>query len=129
MVPQQKTGEIMKKLTIAALAPLLVLSVLGAHAQQAKPAFAPGTTARDLTPQMATPPAAFAWAYPIGPTGLPRPDPAATFTAQGADPSMKLTMRQIGDSFGPPDWFPKEHAPLPQIVGHGRAPHVVACTL
>ena len=118
----------MKKILFAvlALAPLLAW---GAHAQQAKPAFAPGSTTRDLAPQMATPPAAFAWAYPVGPAGLPRPDPTATFTAQGADPSIKLTMRQIGDSFGPPDWFPKEHAPLPQIVGHGRSPHVVACTL
>ena len=118
----------MKKTAFAVLAfaPLLVW---GAHAQQAKPAFAPGTTARDLTPQMAVPPAQFAWAYPMNPANLKRPDPNATFTATGADPSIKLNMRQIGDSFGPPDWFPKEHGPLPQIVGHGREPHVVACTL
>ena len=37
-------------------------------------------------------------------------------TAEGADPSIKLTMLQIGDSFGPPDWFPKEHPALPPIV-------------
>jgi len=71
----------------------------------------------------------FAFAYPVAPAGLPRPDPTATFTAEGADPSMKLTMRQIGDAFGPPDWFPKEHAPLPDIVAHGRKPHVSACIL
>src|SRR6185312_10076748 len=58
-----------------------------------------------------------------------RPDPNATFTAEGADPSMKLTMRQIGDSFGPPDWFPKEHRPLPPIVARGEKPHVPACIL
>lgn len=123
----------MKKILFAALAfaPLLALS---AQAQKAvKPAapsaFAPGTTARDLAPLMAKPVAPFEWAYPVGPTGLPRPDPAATFTAQGADPNLKLTMRQVGDAFGPPDWFPKDHAPLPQIVGHGRSPHVPACTL
>jgi len=111
-----------------AFAPLLAIS--GAHAQDAaKPAFAAGSTARDIAPQMAQPPAAFSWAYPVGPTNLPRPSPTETFTATGADPSVKLTMRQIGDGFGPPDWFPKEHAPLPQIVGHGRAPHVIACTL
>ena len=120
----------MKTLPFAALALALLASV--AQAQKAAPpagAFAPGTTARDLAPRMATPPAALAWAYPVGPTNLPRPDPTATFTAQGADPSIKLTMRQVGDSFGPPDWFPKEHPPLPPIVGHGRSPHVVACTL
>src|SRR5690349_23396776 len=80
-------------------------------------------TAREIAPKMPQPPAAFAWAYPIGPAGLPRPDPNATFTATGADPSIKLTMRQIGDSFGPPDWFPSEHPPLPPIVAHGEKPH------
>ena len=123
----------MKRILFAVLAftPLLgfvPLLALGAQAQT-KPAFAPGTTARDLTTLMAPPPAAFSWAYPVGPANLPKPDPAATFTAQGADPNLKLTMRQITDAFGPPDWYPKEHAPLPQIVGHGRAPHVLACTL
>ena len=107
------------------LAPLLALGAQG----ETKPAFAPGTTARDLGTQMAKPVAPFEWAYPVGPANLPRPDPNATFTAEGADPAIKLTMRQIGDSFGPPDWYPREHAPLPQIVAHGRAPHVVACTL
>jgi len=86
-------------------------------------------TARDLGPLMPKPVAPFEWAYPVGPAGLPRPDPTATFTAEGADPSMKLTMRQIGDAFGPPDWFPKEHAPLPDIAAHGRKPHVNACIL
>jgi cytochrome c553 len=38
-------------------------------------------------------------------------------------------MRQIADGFGPPDWYPNEHPPLPQIVAHGQAPHVIACTL
>jgi len=119
----------MKKIPLAVLvfAPLLAL---GAQAQTSvKPVFAPGTTWRDLIPLMAKPVAPFEWAYPVGPADLPRPDPSATFTAQGADPSIKLTMRQIVDPFGPPDWYPKEHAPLPQIVGHGRAPHVLACTL
>ena len=133
----------MKKVLFAALALMPVLA-FGAYAQKvspkakAKPAaaaaaskspFQAGATARDLTPLMPKPVAPFEWAYPVGPTGLPRPDPTATFTAEGADPSMKLTMRQIGDANGPPDWFPKEHAPLPQVVGHGRAPHVPACTL
>jgi len=98
------------------------------------PAFAFGAqadtpTAKDITPKMPAPVAGFEWAYPVSPPNLPRPDPNATFTATGADPSIKLTMSQIGDSFGPPDWFPKEHGPLPQIVAHGEKPHVPACTL
>jgi len=105
-------------------------------AKTAKPAtpaepspFTPGMTARQLTPMMPAPPADLAFAYPVAPSGLPRPDPTATFTATGADPSMKLTMRQIGDPSNPPDWFPKEHAPLPPVVAHGRSPHVPACIL
>jgi cytochrome c553 len=78
---------------------------------------------------MAKPVAPFEWAYPVAPAGLPRPDPIELHTAEGADPSMKLTMRQIGDAKGPPDWFPKEHPPLPQVVGHGSGAHVPACTL
>jgi cytochrome c553 len=136
-VPLNKNGvgDIVKKILFAVLL-FVPLLASGAQAQKAvKPAahpagtFTRGTTARDLTPLMAAPAAAFAWAYPVAPAGLPRPDPAATFTAQGADPSMKLTMRQVGDANNPPDWFPHEHAPLPQIVAHGRAPHVPACTL
>ena len=133
----------MKKVLFATLA-IVPLLAFGAYAQKAapkakaKPAataaaskspYQPGATARDLTPLMPKPVAPFEWAYPVGPTGLPRPDPAATFTAEGADPSMKLTMRQIGDANSPPDWFPKEHVPLPHVVGYGRAPHVPACTL
>lgn len=130
-----KVGNIVKKILFAAAVSVPFLT-FGAQAQKAVTpaahpagAFTDGTTARELAPLMAAPPAAFAWAYPVAPANLPHPDPAATFTAQGADPSMKLTMRQVGNAFGPPDWFPKEHAPLPQIVAHGRAPHVPACAL
>jgi cytochrome c553 len=126
----------MKNFLFLALALVPVLA-FAAPAQKANPAaahaarspYAAGTTARDLTPLMAKPVAPFEWAYPAAPPGLPRPDPNELHTADGADPSMKLTMRQIGDASGPPDWFPKEHTPLPQVVAHGRAPHVPACTL
>ena len=126
----------MKKLLLAALAltPVLAFAAPVKKAPVVKAAatvspFQAGATARDLTPLMPKAIAPFEWAYPVAPAGLPRPDPAELHTAEGADPSMKLTMRQIGDANGPPDWFPKEHAPLPQIVAHGRAPHVPACTL
>jgi len=98
------------------------------------PAFAFGAqadtpVAKDIALKMPQPVAAFEWAYPIGPSNLPRTDPNASFTATGADPSIKLTMRQIGDPFGPPDWYPKEHPALPPIVAHGEKPHVIACIL
>ena len=42
---------------------------------------------------------------------------------------MMLTMAQINNHFGPPDWFPDEHPAMPPTVKNGRAPHVRACML
>ena len=109
----------MKKLIMAlALAPAFTI---GAHADT--------PVAKDIALKMPQPVAAFAWAYPMNPPNLPPTDPNASFTASGADPSIKLTMRQIADPFGPPDWYPNEHPALPPIVAHGEKPHVIACTL
>lgn len=69
------------------------------------------------------------WAYPVAPQGLPRPDPVKTFQAKGTKTGMTLTMAQINNNFGPPDWFPDEHPPMPATVKNGRAPHVRACML
>ena len=132
----QKAGKIMKTILIAVLALAPMIAIAAPAHKAGKPAqsgvapaaaFAPGMTARDLAPLMPAPPAALAFAYPVAPANLARPDEAATFTATGADPAMKLTMRQINDGNNPPDWFAKEHAPMPEIVRHGRAPHVAAC--
>jgi cytochrome c553 len=118
----------LKKAAIIALAVAPAI-ILAARAQDAARPANDTPTAKEIMAKMPQPVAGFEWAYPMSPPNLPRPDPNAIFTAQGADPSMKLTMRQINDGFGPPDWFPKEHAPLPNIVAHGQRPHVIACTL
>ncbi len=119
----------MKKVLLAALM-LAPAAILAAQAQSGAPR-PPGDTptSAEIAAKMPAPVAPFEWAYPVSPPGLPRPDPKATFTAEGADPAMKLTMRQINNPFGPPDWFPNEHPPLPPIVAHGQAPHVMACIL
>lgn len=130
----------MKKLLIAALAlaPLLAVAAPAKKPAPKAPApkpvaatspWQPGAVAKDLAPLMPKPVAPFQWAYPMAPPGLARPDPDEMHTATGADPAMKLSMRQIADGFGPPDWFPREHAPLPDIVAHGRKPHDQACIL
>ncbi|MGH8235074.1 MAG: c-type cytochrome [Rhodanobacteraceae bacterium] len=36
------------------------------------------------------------------------------------------TLAQYTD-FNPPDWFPQDHPPMPQVVAHGRDPKVMAC--
>jgi cytochrome c553 len=40
-----------------------------------------------------------------------------------------FTQAQIGDRFGPADWFPGDHPEMPEIVAHGRKPEVWACSL
>ncbi len=41
--------------------------------------------------------------------------------------SGAFTMAQLRNFFDVPDWFPNEHEPAPNVVLHGRAPHVRAC--
>jgi len=72
---------------------------------------------------------ALSWAYPVAPQGLPQPDPAKKFQAKGTTTGMQLTMREINNAFGPPDWFPNEHPTMPSIVKSGRPDHVRACML
>jgi cytochrome c553 len=37
------------------------------------------------------------------------------------------TQEQIDDPLNPPDWFPDEHPPMPEVVAHGRGKDVRAC--
>jgi cytochrome c553 len=67
------------------------------------------------------------WAYPVAPQGLPRPDPNKTVQVPGSD--KQFTEVQVNDGFGPPDWFPGDHAAMPKIVAQGNAPGVRACSL
>jgi len=52
-------------------------------------------------------------------------DPEAIITVPGS--SKRYTAKQVDSFFDPPDWFPDEHPPMPQIVAHGREPAVRAC--
>ena len=80
-----------------------------------------------------------AWAY-----GYPQPGTAATPAGGGgrggqaapdtgpkrlAGSNLEFTLAQIRDGFGPADWFPGDHPPMPEIVAHGRRPEVRACAL
>jgi len=65
------------------------------------------------------------WAYP--PT--PKPAPADGVVQKQVPGSAKqYTQAQIDDGFNPPDWFPEEHPPMPEIVTTGRKP-ARACAL
>ena len=66
------------------------------------------------------------WAYPITPKPAPRDN---VVLKQMPGSAKKYTDAQINDGFAPPDWFPDEHPPMPQVVAHGAKPAVRACAL
>ena len=67
------------------------------------------------------------WAFPpAGVTGAPRK--AETGELKQVPGSSKTYTQSQIDSFNePPDWFPDEHPPMPQIVAQGRGREVRAC--
>ena len=70
------------------------------------------------------------WAYAIPPSTTPAtpvPDDGSMRTLPGS--SLKFTITQIRDPFGPADWYPNDHPPMPGVVAHGRKPDVRACGL
>jgi cytochrome c553 len=67
-----------------------------------------------------------AWAYPQAPPGTQRPpDDGKVYRLEGS--TVGFTATQINDPFAPPDWYPNEHPPMPEVVAHGRRPDVRAC--
>ncbi len=57
------------------------------------------------------------WAYPV-------PDPAPATTADKGPKrlpgsSKSYTQAEIDNLYGPPDWYPNEHGPLPKVVAEG----------
>jgi cytochrome c553 len=57
------------------------------------------------------------WAFPVKNGDLP-PEDASPKTVPGT--TKTYSQAQIEDLSNPPDWFPDEHAPAPQIVQHGH---------
>lgn len=68
------------------------------------------------------------WAYPfITPARGRPPDDGTLYSVEGSD--LQLTQTEINNRFAPPDWYPNEHPPMPEIVAQGREPDVWACAL
>ena len=66
------------------------------------------------------------WAYPVMDAGRDRgPDDGTIYTREGS--TLRPTQTQINDAFAPPDWYPNDHPPMPEVVAHGRRPLVRAC--
>src|ERR1700760_2590779 len=66
------------------------------------------------------------WAYPVAPPPSP-PDATKPIALPGS--TKQYTQAQIDNRFGPPDWYPEDHAPMPEVVATGRAPNGFACAL
>ena len=67
------------------------------------------------------------WAYPFNPTLTPLDD---TVQKHLVDSTKAYTQAQIDDGFNPPDWYPQDHPPMPDVVAHGRkAANARACAL
>jgi cytochrome c553 len=67
------------------------------------------------------------WAYPVAPKGAPKRDPNKIVTQPGSD--KKYNEVEINNPYGPPDWFPGDHPPMPPVVSNGRQPEPRACSL
>lgn len=64
--------------------------------------------------------AAKAWAFPLNPSSdshAPKPDPHKVVHVPGS--ARTYAPAQV-NLFNPPDWFPQDHPPMPQVVAHGR---------
>ncbi len=87
------------------------------------------------------PPWAYGFAGPAAPAPPSVAPPAPSAGGRGAgtpeDASVRhlpgssgaFTLAQIRDAFGPADWYPGDHPPMPDVVAHGRRPDVRACAL
>ena len=81
-----------------------------------------------------------AWAYGVPPDDAPlaaRPQTPGGGAPRQPDTSPKhvpgssqeFTLAHIRDYWDVGDWFPDDHPPMPNVVVHGRQPHVRGCAM
>jgi cytochrome c553 len=81
------------------------------------------TTSQASHPAEDVPPT---WAYVLPPPGYKLPaDDGELRHVPGSSAAWTLT--QTRDRFFTADWHPNEHAPMPDVVAHGRKPDLSAC--
>jgi cytochrome c553 len=59
------------------------------------------------------------------------PDPSAPppVLLQAAGSTRQFTQQQVSNSYGPADWFPEDHPPMPDVVAKGKPDVARACGL
>jgi cytochrome c553 len=121
---QERKGKLMRKLLVSGTA--ISFGVL-AGAMAACAADVPMPWAYGfLTPAPSQP--AGAATAPVNPPAPP--DNVTELTIPGS--SLTFTRAQLANRYGPADWFPQEHNPMPDIIAHGREsanPTIFACSL
>ena len=89
-------------------------------------------------PQAPAPPQAPAvpspeWAYGVPNTPVQRPagerPPPDTSLKHIPGTTKEFTLQHIRDYWDVGDWFPDDHPPMPNVVVHGRQPHVRGCAM
>lgn len=83
---------------------------------QLPPGVVPPQAPAQRTPQVATP-------APPAP-GAP---PPVLLQAEGS--KLQFTQQQVSNNYGPADWFPDDHPPMPDVVAHGKPNVARACGL
>ncbi len=100
------------------------LHVAVAQQRQMPPAW---PYAQTQLPPGEIPPQASAPKTPV-PT-VASPDAPVQPLLQAKGSSLRFTQQQVGNSFGPADWFPDSHPRMPEIVAHGKPGVARACGL
>ena len=68
-----------------------------------------------------------AWAFPTSPAPDPAPTPDSVVKHHVPNSSRAYTMREVGNAFNIPDWFPESHPAAPAPVLNGTRPYARAC--
>jgi cytochrome c553 len=67
-----------------------------------------------------------AWAFPTPDKEQP-PNTESSEPRHLAGSAKAYTPEQIDDLANPPDWYPEDHGPLPQVIQRGTPPNALAC--
>jgi cytochrome c553 len=67
------------------------------------------------------------WAYGADVTPNPPPGPTEKSPKHISDSDLSFTYEEARNPFGPADWHPNDHPPMPDIVAHGKSHDIIAC--
>jgi cytochrome c553 len=66
---------------------------------------------------------------PVPAPAAPNPNAPPPVLLQAEGSTLRFTQAQVGNSYGPADWFPEDHPPMPDVVSKGKPGVARACGL